>query len=222
MNRIGADIIDDILTFPFRGVGKYMLVIGGVLSLILWLGASVPFLGLVIAVGASGYFAAYYFDIVNSTASGKNEACDWPDFRDFWSDLVGPWLCMLSALVCSFAPLLVIGFFLEPPGILKAALLVIGFAHLPMALLSVAVFRTMRAALWSNTIPAIKRCLPQYGVLLVIFGLLTIANVLVRKAISSVPVAGWFVSFFLGMYALMVSARLIGLFYRDNSRILEI
>ena len=55
-----------------------------------------------------------------------------------------------------------------------------------------------------------------------IFGLLTAANALVRKALSGVPVAGWLVSFFLGMYALMVSARLIGLFYRDNSGILEI
>ncbi len=212
-------MIDDILTFPFRGAGKYILVIGAVLSLILQLGASVPVLGIVIAVGASGYFAAYYFDIVNSTASGKNEACDWPDFRDFWSDLVAPWLCMLSAFVCSFAPLLVIGFFLEPPGIIKAALLVIGFAHLPMALLSVAVFRTMRAALWSNTIPAIRRCLPQYAVVTLIFGLLAIANFVVSKVLSNVPVAGWLVSFFLGMYALMVSARLIGLFYRDNSGI---
>ena len=214
--------IEDVLTFPFRGVGKYMLIIGGVLSLILSLGASVPFLGLIIAIAASGYFAAYYFDIVNSTAGGRNEACDWPDFRDFWSDLVGPWLCMLSALACSFAPLLVVGFFIKPPGVIGAALFLIGLAHLPMALLYVAVLRTMRAAFWSNTIPAIRRCLPQYAVLVVIFGLLTIANVLVRRALSNVPVAGWLVSFFLGMYALMVSARLIGLFYRDNSRILEI
>ena len=59
MNRIGANVIDDVLTFPFRGVGKYMLIIGAVLSLILWLAASVPFLGIVIAIGASGYFAAY-------------------------------------------------------------------------------------------------------------------------------------------------------------------
>jgi len=165
---------------------------------------------------------SYYFDIVNSTAGGRNEACDWPDFRDFWSDLVGPWLCMLSALVCSFAPLLVVGFFLVPAGIIQVALLVIGFAHLPMALLSVAVFRSMRAALWSNTIPAIRRCLPQYGVLLVIFGLLTIANFVVSKVLSIIPVAGWLVSFFLGMYALMVSARLIGLFYRDNSGIFDV
>lgn len=67
-------MIDDVLTFPFRGVGKYMLVIGSVLSLVFWLAAFVPLLGFIIAVGASGYFAAYYFDIVNSTACGQELA----------------------------------------------------------------------------------------------------------------------------------------------------
>lgn len=214
-------MIEDVLTFPFRGVGRYILIIGGVLSLILWFGSAIPILGIVIAIIASGYFGAYYFDIVNSTACGKNEACDWPDYRDFWSDIVAPYLCILSASVCSFGPLLVIGFLLEPNVVIRTALYVIGFAHLPIALLSVAVFRNVRAAFWSNTIPAIMRCLPQYGVLLVIFGIMTIANFGVKKVLSHVPVAGRLVSSFLGMYTLMMSARLIGLFYRDNSGIFD-
>jgi hypothetical protein len=215
-------MIHDALTFPFRGVGKYMLIIGGVLSLVLSVAALFPFLGIVIAIGASGYFAAYYFDIVNSTASGKDEACDWPEFRDFWSDLVGPWLCWLSSFVFSFAPLFAVLFFFEPPGVIHVALLIVGFAHLPMALLSVAIFKTMRAAFWLNTIPAVMRCLPQYAVLVVILGFLTIANALVDRVLSAVPVAGWFLGFFLGMYALMVSARLIGLFYRENGEIFNV
>jgi len=214
-------MIEDALTFPFRGVGRYILIIGALLSLILWFGAAIPILGLIFAITASGYFGAYYFDIVNSTACGKDEACDWPDYRDFWGDIVAPYLCVLSASVCSFGPLVVIGFLLEPNAVIRTVMYVIGFAHLPMALLSVAVFRNARAAFWSHTIPAIMRCLPQYAVLLVIFGVMTIANFGVNKALSHVPVAGRLVISFLGMYTLMMSARLIGLFYRDNGGIFD-
>ena len=130
-------MIHDALTFPFRGIGRYMLIIGGVLSLVISLAAFVPFLGLIIAIGASGYFAAYSFRII-------------------------------------------------------------------------------------NTIPAIQRCFDKYVVLVAILGALTILNILVKRAFSGIPIAGWFLSFFLGMYALMVSARILGLFYREKSRIFNV
>jgi len=224
LNRKGRFMIEDALTFPFRGVGRYMLIIGGVLLLILWFMAAfsiIRMIRILIPIVASGFFGAYYFNIVNTTACGKDETCDWPDIQYFWSDIFATWLCVLSAFLCSFAPLLVIVFLIEPPVIIRIVLLVIGIAHLPMALLSVAIFRNPRAAFWSNTIPAIMRCLPQYAVLFLIFGLLTIANIGVNKVLSSVPVAGRLISSFLGMYALMMSARLIGLFYRNNGGIFD-
>jgi hypothetical protein len=215
-------MIHDALTFPFRGIGRYMLVIGGVLSLMVSLASFFPLLGFIIAIGASGYFAAYSFRIINTTAIGKDQACDWPDFRDFWSDLVAPWLCVLAALFFSFGPSYIIIRLINPPMRLRIILLIIGFIHMPMAYLSVAIHQTMAAAVWTNTIPAIKRCLDRYVILLLILGVLTILSILVRRAVSSVPVAGWFVSFFLWMYALMVSARILGLFYRENSGIFNV
>jgi hypothetical protein len=80
----------------------------------------------------------------------------------------------------------------------------------------------MGAAVWTNTIPAIQQCLNQYGILVLILGVLTALNILVKRAVSSVPVAGWFISFFLWMYALMVCARILGLFYRENSAIFNV
>ena len=93
---------------------------------------------------------------------------------------------------------------------------------MPMAFLSVAINQTMGAAFWTNTIPAIRRCLGEYVILLAILGFLTILNILVKRTISGIPIAGWFFSFFLWMYALMVSARILGLFYRKNSRIFNV
>jgi len=212
-------MIHDALTFPFRGIGRYMLVIGGVLSLMISLASFVPLLGFIIAVGASGYFAAYSFRIINTTAIGQDQACDWPDFHDFWSDLIAPWLCVLAASVFSFGPSYVVIFLIHPPMYIRIGLLVAGFIHMPMAYLSVAIHQTMGAAFWTNTIPAIQRCLEKYVILILILGVLTILNILVKRTLSNIPIAGEFISYFLWMYALMVSARILGLFYRENSAI---
>jgi hypothetical protein len=80
----------------------------------------------------------------------------------------------------------------------------------------------MGSAFWANTIPAIQRCLDNYIVLLVILGGLTILYNLFIWAVSGVLIVGWFLRFFLGMYALMVSARILGLFYRENSGIFNV
>jgi len=215
-------MIHDVLTFPFRGNGRYMLVIGGVLSLIISLATLVPFLGYIIAICASGYFAAYSFRIINTTAIGEDKACDWPDFRDFWTDLIGPWLCVLSTLLFSFGPPYLVIFLFDPPRFVVIALLIAGFTHMPMAFLSVAIHQTMGAAFWTNTIPAIQRCIEKYVILLVILGGLTIFYNLFIWAVSGILIVGWFLRFFLGMYALMVSARILGLFYRENSGIFNV
>jgi len=219
-------MIHDALTFPFRGIGRYMLVIGGVLSLMISLMIAlaifVPFLGLIIAIGTSGFFTAYSFRIINTTAMGEDKACDWPEYRDFWADLIGPWLCSLATMLFSFGPSYLIILIFDPLRFIVIALWIAGFAHMPMAFLSIAINQTMGAAFWTNTIPAIQRCLDKYVVLLAILGVLTILNILVNRAFTGIPVAGWFLSFFLGMYALMVSARILGLFYRENSRIFNV
>jgi len=126
------------------------------------------------------------------------------------------------SLIFSFGPPYVIIYIFDPPRFVEIALLIVGFTHLPMAYLSVAIHQTMGAAFWTKTIPAIQRRLENYIVLLVILGVLTILNIFVKRAVSSVPVAGWFLSFFLGMYTLMVGARILGLFYRENSGIFNV
>ena len=212
-------MIGDIFTYPFRGTGKYFLIIGAVLSLLLSLGMAIPFLGLIIAIGASGYFSAYMFEIINSTACGYKEACDWPDFHDFFSDLIVPWLCMLSAFFFSFGPYMILSMFFEDAKILSYVLLILGVIHMPMAMLCVALSRSMRSAFWANTIPKILDCLPRYFILVLLFGGLLLLRSLLAKALVAIPpVLGWFLSYFLGMYILMVTGRMLGLFYRDNSK----
>ena len=108
----------------------------------------------------------------------------------------------------------------EEVGILSVALLLLGFVHFPMAILCVAICGTMRSAFWGITIPLIARSLPQYLVLVLVLGGLSFINSLLNNVLSSIPFFGWFITFFLGMYSLMVTGRLIGLFYRENKHLI--
>jgi uncharacterized membrane protein (Fun14 family) len=58
--------------------------------------------------------------------------------------------------------------------------------------------------------------------MLIILGGLTLLYNLLIWAIADVLIVGWFLRFFLGMYALMVGARILGLFYRENSGIFNV
>jgi MFS family permease len=51
-----------------------------------------------------GYFTAYMFKILNTSAIGKDEMPDWPDVSDFWGDIVGPYLSVLFTTLVCFAP----------------------------------------------------------------------------------------------------------------------
>lgn len=179
----------------------------------------IPLVGIAIGIIFSGFFAAYFFDIVSSTATGKNEPCDFPDIRDFWSDIFGPWLCIVSSVFFSFGPLVFLNIIGIQSPFINIVLLILGFIHLPMAILGVALYRNALFAFWPNTIKAIQRCPKEYMFLLIIMALITIVNVILDRILLSIPVLGWLIIVFLWMYFLMLQGRILGLFYRENSTI---
>lgn len=215
-------MISDALAYPLKGTGRYILVIGALLSLLLSLGTYIPVLGLILAIGASGFFSAYLFKVINSTVCGRDEPCDWPDFQDVLSDLVVPWLCMLSASFFSFGPYALVSNSYGEAGLISIALLILGFIHFPMAVLCVAISGTMRAAFWKTTVPLMARCMPEYLVLVLVLGGFSLINFILKYVLSSIPFLGWFISFFLAMYSLMVTGRLIGLFLRENNHLVAL
>ncbi len=210
-------MVDDLIRYPLKGSGKYIIVIGAIVYLMFSFLSIFPLIGIIFSVISSGFFAAYFFDIVNSTATGKNEPCDFPDVRDFWSDIFGPWLCIVSAFLFSFGPLLLINILEIPSIFIRIVFLIFGFIHFPMAVLNVAIYRNALAAFWFNTIDSIKRCPLEYGVLLIILVLITIINIILDNILITIPVLGWIIIFLLWMYFLMLQSRLLGLFYRENS-----
>jgi hypothetical protein len=65
------------LSYAIRGNGKYRLIIGGVLSVVQSLASLAPRFGFITLVIVAIYYCAYYFDIVQSTATGEDQA---PEF----------------------------------------------------------------------------------------------------------------------------------------------
>lgn len=213
-------IINDAISYPFRGSGKYMLIIGALFSIILKIFSIAPLAGILVSIFSSGFFASYLFEIINTTATGKNNPCDWPDIREFWRDIFTPWTFMVASLVFSFGPFFLSAYFMFPLA-LTLILLILGFINFPMSLLCVAIYQNALSASWMVTIPAIKGCMPQYFILVVTLGIIAAVYILLGNILLDIPILGWLIIFFLWMYIIMLTGRILGLFYRDNASFLS-
>ncbi len=78
------NILVDILTFAWRGSGKYMLITCVVLSIAAELAGFAPLLGPVAALLLGGYFCAIYYQLIQSTATGGKEAPEFPDISNIF------------------------------------------------------------------------------------------------------------------------------------------
>lgn len=89
----------DALTYPWRRGGAYVLVPGVFLALAFALAAWAPMLGLASTLIGVSYFSAFYFQIVETTIAGRHTLPDWPEFSDFYDDLVRPGLQMAGLFI---------------------------------------------------------------------------------------------------------------------------
>ncbi len=75
-------MITDALSYPLRGSGVIMLIIGTVIAVLLQVATVGPF-GAIALLLFYGYFTAYYYQILQHTATGSDAEPDWPDVTDF-------------------------------------------------------------------------------------------------------------------------------------------
>lgn len=209
----------DALTYPVRGSGWAMVVIGAVIALLPGLFSGIMYLGPIAWVMGLCYFNAFYFLIVESTVSGKDDTPDWPDVSNITEDLLLPFLRTLRVAVLSFFPLLIVLYIRdEPRGMWGSPAVWAGISwgvfYFPMAMLNTIVSNDMAASLPHRVLPLIKRGMPSY---LVLTGLLVVALLFSRAVtgiMSGVPLIGGLLSAATGLYFMMAEARLAGTFYR--------
>jgi hypothetical protein len=109
---VERSMLMDVLTYPVRSGGWLMILIGSVFWILLAIGSFAPAIGVVAAVLAWGFFATYYFDIINSTVNGNDDPPDWPDMANYRDEIVSPLLKTTGVGAISWAPL-VLTFFLD-------------------------------------------------------------------------------------------------------------
>ena len=209
-------MILDAITYPFRGFGWAMILVGTVFSVILHFAMYMPIIGLAAALFSAGYFGAFYLEIVASTMTGDTTTPDWPTLTSIVDEILMPLGRLIGLLVMSFAPFVLVLIFLqESPWFLIAFLtaLLYGCIYFPMSVLAAQALGGLFAALPHVVIPAIFKALPHYLVALIMLALVMVLVSMAQRYAGAVPLAGWFLSAALGLYGMMFQGRIIGLVY---------
>jgi hypothetical protein len=204
------------LLYPFQGSGFILLIAGTAFFYIL---GRLPLIGLIV----TGYLFAYAKSIITSTADGRKDPPDWPDFSDWKDDILVPYAQLLALVVVCFGPAFIIG--LWHPGtetearIAYFAALGLGALFAPMGMLALAMFDTVSvlnpiALTWS-----ILRVPLHYLVAAAAFEAVLVLYWFAASAIESlmpVPFLPQLISSFLNLYVICVGMRILGLLYMSN------
>jgi hypothetical protein len=223
-----------VFAYPFARGGVMLLVGGTVLFGLMGLAGRVaryagPFgLGsaLILFVFCVGYLFAFMQRIVLTSAQGEDTLPSWPEFTEWGSDIIRPFLMLIWTLVLCFgAPLAYEGFSLfsgeEIIPVVRYTALAAGFLYFPMALLAVAISDSFGALNPVVVVPAIARAPLQYLVASAMFFAvvaLRYAGEVFLPAIVPIPLVPSLLAGFVALYCLTVEMRILGLLYFTNRK----
>jgi len=213
------NFFSDVLSYPVRKSGKYILVMGTIISLLADLASIAPLIGGIASWLFFGYFCAIYFQIIQSSAIGGEEAPEFPESTDFMDDLIWPILQTLFVLLVSFGPLIGYAVYApeNPNGWIVLGLLTFGAFYAPMAIMAIAVLGYVGAISPHIVFPAIFRAGWLYpaavGLIVLLYGLVQTGQRFVGHGI----LAGLLLEV-AAMYCLMANGRALGLIYRKREK----
>lgn len=205
--------------YPFKSKGVIMLVLGGVVFLALEFLASWSWL---IGIISTGYLFSYMQRIVAFTAQGEDEMPDFPEFGEWWSDIILPYLLFMGTWLTSFAVAIGVFFLFRDgednstvgPAVIAA--IALGAIYFPMALLAVSVSDSFVALSPHIVVPSIFRVFLPYLVTLVFVGLIVGLQVgaAVGLEMLEIPILPAVVMGFVSLYLTSVTMRGLGLLFR--------
>jgi len=210
-------VLQDILTYAVRGKGKYVLITCVVLSVVAELVNLAPMIGFFAMLVISGYFAAIYFQLVQSSAVGDAEAPDFPDTANLFEDLMLPMLQMVGVAMVSFLPVTCYVLWTDDGSVaIMLGLLLFGIIYYPMGMLAVVVLGSILAVNPLVVIPSIFRAGWLYWLGIGMLCLLYVAGWMIEASLSGRFIIGTVVMSGISAYTLMTNARILGLIYRER------
>jgi hypothetical protein len=225
--------------YPLAKDGSLLLITGAILLSIIEAGKyfarfaaakgiglgtviSLAFL-LVLTVFGVGYLVSYLRRVITSTAMGDRAAPDWPELTDFITDILSPLFQLAVTVVASLAPAIIVGMFVPSDAtagqVAVSIACGVGGLYFPMAFLAVVMFDSLAALNPLLVIPSISRVPGSY-----LFTVVLLAAVLAAKwcgdyflpKLIPIPIVPFVLSTLVGLYLLMVNARVLGLLYLVN------
>ena len=232
--------LPDIFKYPLRGNGLILLIAGtiffGFLSFLrrgpggMGFGMFMAGGKIMVTVISGGYLFSYLQKIIVSSANGEDQMPSWPDFTEYWSDIIRPYLqgtalmllCLGPAFLAGGGALLGFGMTGEVPVgtiLVSVGLALIGLSYLPMALLAVAMADSIAGINPLFVIPSILKVPVEYLVacciLIAVFIVQVVCNVVLDRIIP-IPVVPALLSGFVSLYFLTAEMRLLGVMYYTN------
>lgn len=213
--------IPGCFAYPFKGNGIWMMIIGSILGALVSFAANFSIVAYVLLVG---YAVLYAQGIIQASCQGDGSGPQWPSTDGgFMGSLVPAMLsytvvtliCFLPAIICAFW-----GAKQDPTwAIASAVFIALGFAYLPMALLSTAMLDSISAVNPVLVVPAILKIPGAYLTTLLVLGVLTGIKAAIQLALESIipiPIVPDAVASIFAFYFLTVDARLLGVLYHAN------
>ena len=208
--------IPSAFTYPFRSGGIMIMIAGAVFFAGLeWIGG----LFLLLSIVGAGYIFTAMKGIISATAVGDDKTPDWPEFSSWWDDLLLPFVEFAAIHLACFLPGWLALLFIPSPAnfVVCGALLLLGFAVAPMALLAVAIYDSLFALSPLLILASILRVPLEYavavGTLVATYVLGWVLNAWLVDAIP-IPILPWLLTSVFSLYLLVVEMRILGLLYR--------
>jgi hypothetical protein len=228
------ELLPKAFVYPFKRDGLILLVTGTVFFGLLNALVGGPVMGgffaggyvVILRLFALGYLISYMKAIVAVSAYGEDEMPKWPDFSDFYDDIMHPILLFFASALLCFAPVLVYMWYVDYdlPGwetFWYYTLWALGFAAMPICLLATFLHETVFALNPLVLVVTIFRVPIEYLVLCVVLAMLFACRLLVKYVALQtdiVPVIPSFVDGFLSLYFLAVEMRIIGLLFNTRRK----
>ena len=216
--------------YPFRGRGKWILVFGTIILMVVDLMARLRvgyfFFGLgriTVFLGTVGYLLSYMMKTVGDSSLGESEPPEWPDVTDAWNDLFVPLGRALVCVIVSFLPWAVIWslrFFGDDGSMdgplfdtIQWSLLLVGATYLPMSLLAVSLFESVLAVNPVRVFGGMLRIGFPYLIACGLLAAMLSLYIVTYGVRSEMGIPGWALTCLWNVYFLIVFGRITGLLY---------
>ncbi len=219
--------LPNVVSYPLRGDGAFMLGAGAVFFAIAEFVATAVFLvAILIGVITAGYLCRFFLCVIYDSAMGKPSPPTWPDFdpAGYVSESLDAIMKFISPAIISYGP--AVAYYILSRKELDrgslALLVAAGSFYYPMGLTAVAVFDDLRALNPVAVIRSIFRVPESYLVTCILFIAILCLNYL-RGTYLIIPVfaIGSFIRWFVLLYLWTVAMHLLGTFYHANRHRLD-